>query len=194
MPTSIIQILGVLAAMAAVGVMAWVYRNGRFLGTQYGLGALLARAAPKGDGRPFQRLMCVGLHTAVVGLLLGAFYGCATHAFRQVPVAEKSSVIFAVDASNSMAGAETQAWVRRQINRYHDAWSERAMSAAFVSSIVIDPDFIATGKRASSPISPIVRIAVAMRISRIVKPPRRSRRRSSRRKSVRATINRPPRP
>ena len=132
MPTSLIQILGLLAAVAAVGVMGWVYRKGAFLGTQYGLGSLLARTAPKGDGRPYQRLFCVGLHTAVVGLLLASFYGCATHAFQQVETAEKSSVIFAVDASNSMGEAETQAWVRRQIDQYHAAWNDQADMAGIV--------------------------------------------------------------
>ena len=126
MSTSLIQILGLLAAVAAVGVMGWVYRKGAFLGKQYGLGSLLARAAPKGDGRPYQRLFCMGLHAAVVGLLLASFYGCATHTFQQVDAAEKSSVIFAVDASNSMGEAETQAWIRRRIDRYYAAWNDQA--------------------------------------------------------------------
>ena len=132
MPTSIIQIFGLLAAVAAVGVMAWVYRKGAFLGKQYGLGSLLARSAPKGGGRPYQRLFCVGLHTAVVGLLLASFYGCATHAFQQVETAERSSVIFAADASNSMSEAETQAWVRRQIDQYYAAWEGQADMAGIV--------------------------------------------------------------
>ncbi len=132
MPASLLQILGLLAAVAGVVVMVWVYRNGRFLGKQYGLGSLLARAAPQGDGRPYQRLFCVALHAAVTGLLAAAFYGCATHAFQQIPKAEKSSVVFAVDASNSMSEAETQAWVRRQIGRYYAAWDDQADMAGIV--------------------------------------------------------------
>jgi len=119
----LISALSLTLGIAALAVIFWVYRQGKFLGRQKGL---LSKTPNAEEDRPFQRLQCVLLRLAVFVLLYLALYDFTAEAPPPAPPSPQSSIVFAWDVSRSMSDPGTREWCKDQINQYYSAWKNKA--------------------------------------------------------------------
>lgn len=119
-----VHIISIILTLVAFIIIYWVHRRGQFMGKQIGLKNLFSKIAIDEESKPYQRILCVILHVLVIIFILLALYDDRAMP-EKTPLPPHSSILFALDVSNSMNDNEVQRWCKNQIKELHNRWHNK---------------------------------------------------------------------